>query len=316
MTTRRRHVGVSETIRYGYALGRVRALEAKLLSESTYRRLLATPILGEQKRVLSDTAYGGILDNAVTADDVEAAFSKELLALYADILEGSRVPEPIQRYFRIEIELEEERLALKRATRESEDSEQPGARAFGAAAPAAGSAHIVDVDAYIDGTRLGALRDAARDSELDLLADLVARMIDHANLKVVARAMLGARGLTPAGRERAASALVEGGTVAVARYRDLLFSPVLDAEALRAALPWTRTLDAAELLDRSTLDVALKRREAAALRTAAATPTGADPVIVYVLRRRIEIETLRSLIVATLAGADADRLERRIVVVG
>ena len=313
---RRRHVGVSETIRYGYALGRVRALEAKLLAESTFRRLLAPPILGEQKRVLSDTVYGGILDNAVTADDVEAAFGKELLAVYADILEGSRVPEPIQRYFCIEIELEEERLALKRADRESDDSEQPGVRAFGAAAPAAGDAPIADVDAYIDGKRLVALRDAARDSGLDLLADLVERMIDHANLKVVVRAMLGARGLTPAGRERAASALVDGGTVTVARYRDLLFAPALDAEALRAALPWTRSLDAAELLDRSMLDVALKRREAAALRSAATTPTGADPVIVYVLRRRIEIETLRSLIVATLAGADVDRLERRIVVVG
>lgn len=315
MTTRRRHVGVSETIRYGYALGRVRALEAKLLAESTYRRLLATPILGEQKRVLSDTAYGGILDNAVTADDVEAAFSKELLAVYADILEGSRVPEPIQRYFAVEIELEEERLALKRAARGSDESEQSGVRALGVA-PAAGDAPIADVDAYIDGKRLVALRDAARDSGLDLLADLVERMIDHANLKVVVRAMLGARGLTPAGRERAASALVDGGTVTVARYRDLLFAPALDAEALRAALPWTRSLDAAELLDRSMLDVALKRREAAALRSAATTPTGADPVIVYVLRRRIEIETLRSLIVATLAGAHVDRLERRIVVVG
>lgn len=304
MAIGRRHVGVSETIRYGYALGRVRALQAKLLPESTFRRLLSPPVLGEQKRVLSDTVYGGILDDAVTADDVERAFSGELLAVYADFLEGSRVPEPIMRFFRAESALEEERLALKLAAHDARED--------------AGSDVPVtpDVDARIDALRLEALRTAAEDSGIRMLRVLVERMVDHANLRIVVRAAGGARPLTSEARLRAIESLSDGGTVPVERYRDLLLAGQPDEQSLHEALPWTRGIEGADLLDRSRLDIALKRREIAALKEAGATPTGADPVIVYVLQRRIEIETLRSLIVATLAGADPDRLEKRIVVVG
>ena len=73
---------IADPQRYGFAVGRVRVLETRLLKKSHFERLLDASSLFEQKRILSETIYGGYLENVNTADDIEIALDRSIADLY------------------------------------------------------------------------------------------------------------------------------------------------------------------------------------------------------------------------------------------
>lgn len=85
----------AESIRYAYAIGRVRALEATLLGEDVLRRIEDALTFAEAKRILSDTPYGGALDDAVSALDVESALDGIAARMFDEVVGDARVPDEV-----------------------------------------------------------------------------------------------------------------------------------------------------------------------------------------------------------------------------
>jgi V/A-type H+-transporting ATPase subunit C len=88
---------IADPKRYGFAVGRVRVLETRLLGRSTFERLLDAHSFREQLRILSETPYGVYLEGVTTAEGVEAALDGSLRDLYNDFLEQANLPEDIVR---------------------------------------------------------------------------------------------------------------------------------------------------------------------------------------------------------------------------
>ncbi|MCE5190546.1 MAG: V-type ATPase subunit, partial [Actinomycetia bacterium] len=88
---------VRDSVRYGFAIGKVRVLETRIFGAGTYERLVDAPTFAEQKRVLSDTVYGRYLEGATNADDVEVGLEAALDDFYR-FLDESSLPEPVVRF--------------------------------------------------------------------------------------------------------------------------------------------------------------------------------------------------------------------------
>ncbi|HSK48512.1 MAG TPA: V-type ATPase subunit, partial [Coriobacteriia bacterium] len=87
-----------DSLRYGFAVGKVKVLETRTLDASAYERLLDAPSFAEQKRLLSETPYGRYLEDAETPDDVEHALDEALENFYG-FLKAAALPEPVMRFF-------------------------------------------------------------------------------------------------------------------------------------------------------------------------------------------------------------------------
>ena len=69
---------IRDDVRYGYAVGRVRVLEGRLLQRPTFERLLDAPDLREQKRILAETHVGRYLESVESAEDVERGLAYQV----------------------------------------------------------------------------------------------------------------------------------------------------------------------------------------------------------------------------------------------
>ena len=106
-------VRIRDDIRYGYAVGRVRVLDGRLLSRTTFERLLDAPDLREQKRILAETHVGRYLEGAETAGEVERALDASLADLYDEFLLHADLPAAVVAYFRLPYDYANLRAALK-----------------------------------------------------------------------------------------------------------------------------------------------------------------------------------------------------------
>ncbi len=69
---------MADDTRYTYAVGRIRALEARLLNKSQFESLVAARDAKEALRTLSDTDYGPFLSELKGVRDFEVALNEEL----------------------------------------------------------------------------------------------------------------------------------------------------------------------------------------------------------------------------------------------
>jgi V/A-type H+-transporting ATPase subunit C len=72
----------SSDTRYAYAVGRVRALETRLLDRSRFERMLGADSADDALRMLQDTDYGAHLGEASSAADYEKVLESERLVAY------------------------------------------------------------------------------------------------------------------------------------------------------------------------------------------------------------------------------------------
>jgi len=322
---------ISDPVHYAYAVGRVRVLEGRLLSRSTYERLLDAKSFSEQQRILSETPYGGYLETSQTAEDVEQALDTALGDLYREFLECAKLPEAIVRYFRTMHDFENLRGRLKaeslgidaRELVTDLGSAPADAAAEGravppqvaaaerrvreAAAEAGGELASTLIDAAVDSETYSVLGEIARDSRSKFLCDLAALSADLGNLKVFIRAR--AMDMPPAVVERL---FVPGGSVPVSRFVTGYRLPIEDMVRRISALSGFRDVDPEAIMDPGRLDVAIEQVLARRLHEAQMVPCGPEPVLAYVAVRKTEMQRVRTLLIGKLVGVDTDVLRARV----
>ncbi len=320
---------VRDPVRYGFAVGRVRVLETRLLTRGTYERLLDTANFAEQRRVLSETSYGGLLEGTETAADVERALDEALTTLHRDFVDRSNLPEPIREFLLVQYDYANLKGLLKaellgasvgdltvpfgtmRVDVFREGGELPGelnSVATKARAVLEGMGpDAALVDAVVDAESYSALLRAAEESRSRPVRDLARLMVDVANVRVFFRAR--SRGLAALA---AGELFVTGGRLA---GLDLVAAYALRPEEAAQRLvmrPPLRGVDPVALADLERLDVVLEGLVTAHLRQAARFAVGPEPVLAYVMRRTSEIATLRMLLLGKLAGADPALMRPRL----
>ena len=323
VTTRMR-----DDIRYGYAVGRVRVLEGRLLSRGTFERLLDAPDLREQKRVLAETHIGRYLESAESAAEVERALETSLGDLYEEFLERADLPSAVVQYFRLPHDYANLRATVKARLL---DIEPPGAlstlgsvpvEAFSQPAtlpePLASTAAVWgeyetlpdldEVEADVDQALFAALDEAARESKVRFLRELTALRIDLANVRVLMRARAKAVSVGSL-----AERMMPGGTSAL---EDLAYTaPRMSAADLADAIVETRALShvtANDLVDLERYDLLADALVAERMAAARRAPNGAEPVLAYVLAREAEVLVLRTIVVGRLSGLDSESVRSRL----
>jgi V/A-type H+-transporting ATPase subunit C len=333
---------VHDSVRYGYAVGRVRALEARVFRDATYERLVDAPSFAEQRKILSDTAYGRYLEDAQTADDVERGLEAALESVYGLVAEFG-LPESMARFFRVRHDFSNLRARLKGevldAAVESDLSSLGTVPAAVVAGPveelpdwlrrAAEEAHdalaALDADAERRGAETGTLAkleavdrvveramyaelaSLARAARSEFLAEQVALSVDLANVKRVVRAKR--RGVP---LSEVQPSLLDGGRIARARLAALYALPLEELAGRLAAERALRGVQADDLLALDRLDVATDALAVRMMRAGRAVPLGAEPVAAYILAREAEVRQLRVLLIGKIAGLSADELRARL----
>ncbi len=340
---------VRDSVRYGYAVGRVRVLQTRIFGAGTYERLVDAPDFAEQRKILSDSVYGRYLEGAESADDVEAALQSAMADFYG-FLDVARLPEPVVRFFRVRHDYANLRAVLKAralgapldemlvpfgtVTPEVVAGPTEALPAFlrdVAEAVAQATAPIVEsgredriddapAEALGDTTSTVALIDEI--VEAALFADLrrTARAAKSPFLRGLATLLIDVanaktvlrarrRGLPPA----ALSGILQaGGSFDEAWLEELYDAPIEDLAAALAAVPGLRGVITEDLLDPAVLDVSTDNLVVKYLRRARVAPTGPDPVIAYVFAREAEVVAVRTLLIGKLAGLDEAALRRRL----
>ncbi len=313
-----------DSLRYGYAVGKVRVLETRALDRSALERLLDARTFPEQKRLLSETAYARYLETAETPQEVERALDDTLDGFYR-FLEDAALPESVVRFFRVRYDYANLKAALKSgllgtpldgllvnhgtlpaAAFLDGLSELPEPLA-GLVAAVADHTDTAAIDAQVDRAYFADLAETARSTRSRFLTDLAALFIDVANVKTLVRGRLAGKSA-----ERLSALFFDGGTVSPAGMAELAeHAPEDLAGALRrhAAL---RPLAEIDLADTHQLDPALEGLMAAALRRGRHEAAGPEPVIAYVMGREAEVRMLRVLLLGTLTGIGYETLRARL----
>ena len=315
-----------DSIGYGFAVGRVMVLRTRLLNRATYERLLDAPTLSEQKRVLSETHFGRFIEGVRTASEIERAVDESLRDLYEDFLERAGLPAAVVAYFRtgydfaalkgvlkarvlgVEAEFPPVALGSRPLDAFKEPELLPGELGRTAAAVLAADPvpDAESVDAEVDRAMFSELARFARTSRIELLVRLAERESDIANAKILLRCAIARRS-----RGAASGMLVPGGRWNAAGALELVARPQELAEAVIVA----RVLPAApaeELLDPARLDILSDAAIARLASEAAHMPIGPEPVLGYVLARRAEAVSVRSVLVGRLAGVPRDVVAGRL----
>jgi len=314
-------------IRYGFAVGRVRVLEAGLLSNATLERLLDAKTFEAQKRVLADTVYGRYLEHAQTGRDVEQGLD-EFNADIFDFMEESNLPEAVIRFFRVSEDYVNLKSSLK-ARAVGAELEVPGIRhgsvdrerfvgsletlpaPFGEVAAQAmdedGEVVRDLVDRITDAALFRDLLVMAKEADSDYLIGLARLTIDLGNLRLIVRSKRAGRRLADVGEE-----LFEGGTV---DPKDLLALYPLDvaemATRLSGMAPF-KEVSSEHIANVERLDVVADNLLMRHAKKARLIAVGVEPVVGYVIARHSEIVVLRMLLLGKLAGLGAEAMRRRI----
>lgn len=322
-------------LRYGFAVGKVRVLETRLLDRSTLERLVDAAGFAEQKRILSETPYGRFLEAANTAAEVEAAIDDALDSAYR-FLDEAGLPPAVVRFFRLRFDFANLKAALKAdalgagldgllgahgtvpleafadGLDKLPDPLGPLAASLMRSADAEAEAEVDDValmalDAAVDRSMFAALAKTADEVHSPFLRLVAGLLIDLANLKTLVRAQ--AAGIVPARVE--SYLLLDGGSVdlrELGRIYRLGRAEALAALERRYRLSGNPLTGADGVLD---LDVVVDNALVAAVRRGRRAEPGAEDVIAYVLAREAEAQVLRVALLGKMAGLDSAALHRR-----
>lgn len=321
---------ISDSLRYGFAVGRVRVLETKLLKRSHFERLLAAADFDEQRRILSETAYGGYLENATDVEDVETALNKVLRDLQVDFLGSANLPEPVVEFFRVSRDYDELRGLLKAEAYDIPASEllsgagsvcvddlscnrlpsalaEAYARLRSRASNEDGDLQADMIDSAVDQELYSQIAELADASRSDFIREIGRIMVDVANTKVFARTRLAELSASDASRH-----LLSGGSIPRERFIALYRLPAEEAAGRLATLSPLRGVDPEALLDPGRFDVLADMVISRHLARARMVAVGPEPVVAYILMRRAEVTVLRTLLAGKLAGVCRDVLRTRL----
>ncbi len=338
-----------DSIRYGFAVGKVRVLETRLFGSATYERLLDAADFTEQRRILSDTIYGRYLDTAETTADVERGLDRALDDFYG-FLDQANLPKPVMLFFRERYDFANLKGALKahllgtgaddllvelgtiplaQFSGPLEDLPEPfgalAARILGKSSrPAPGGIYGAprarkDQDTEAHEASLQSIDEAVDRAMFAELAKLAgesksAFLRDLAALQIDianVKTLLRSR-LANAPRDAALALMLKGGSIPLKELEELYEMPLADAGVRLASLPLLKGVSAADLADVSRLDVIADNVVVEQLRRARMVSIGAEPVIAYVMGREAEVVAVRTLLIGKMAGLSNEALRARL----
>lgn len=310
---------------YAFATGRIRALEAKLLTRAHYQRLLDAPDAGEAWRALAELGYATVAERRL--DEYEDVLTGELRRLYA--LVAALAPDPerlvwlarrydfhhIKVYLKAKLLGEDPRAGvldgvgtvppklIEASVNTGVWSALPlelaeaGERALRAYES---TRHAQMIDIIVDQGLFGYLRRATLGHPF--AETLVAIWVDLLNLKTLVRAKL-------MGKDRAFASrvLVPGGSLEDSRLLALMDAAIETwAEELRHT-PYSPVLSRglASLAEKKSLTLLEKLSDDFVmdfLRRAKLALYGAEPLIAYVFAKETELKNIRIILVGKLNG--------------
>ena len=318
-------------LRFGFAVGKVRVLETRLLDRATLERLVDAPGFSEQKRILSETVYGRYLESAQTPAEVESALEDALESAFR-FLDEAGLPATVVRFFRARFDFANLKAALKARALGTvvegllvshgmvepeafegplEDLPEPLEAVVREAArlkdeESEGGVDLMAIDALVDKALFAELMSLADESGSSFLVTVARLMVDLANLKTHVRAHHADSTV-----ERVAGMLLEGGSFTVAKLTKPYRLPEPDALAAFERLFGLKGEPLTAADDAGDLDVIVDNALVAAVRRGRRPEPGAEDVIAYVLAREAEAQVLRVALLGKMAGLDSVVLHRR-----
>lgn len=319
---------VTEPIRYGFAVGRVRVLEGRMLPSATYERLLDAPTFDEQMRVLSDTVYGAHLEGSITVEDVERGFDRALDGLYT-FLTSANLPEAVIRFFRtpydyanLEARLKADLLGeplgdllVDLGMTRADVFVGPVAllperlrTLYGRLSDADAALSEERVSAEIDRALFAELASLARASKSRFLSGLAALEVDVANARTLLRTRVRERSAA-----EARALMIDGGSLEPERLMRFYSLPVDEIATAVTAEPGPfKGLRPEDLGDLARFDVLGDDLIVRYLRRARMVAAGPEPVIGYVMARQAEVMMVRTLLIGRMSGVPSEVLRRRL----
>ena len=319
------------SLEFGFATGRVRACETRLLGRSHLERLLDADSLGEQVRILSESVYGGYLDDVSEIADVELALRRASVDLLDRFLESANLPVHVVRFLRAFEDYNELRGLLKaEALGLAPDVFLGGLGTVNAEKFAAGRlpAYLASVlsvvrgkallddetlaldriDQVVDAEMYRALFRQAKAAKSGFLNKMAGIMVDVANVKALVRTKV--RGLPS---DTLAVSFIAGGSLTQVSLAGVYRYSAEEAAAYMTGFGVFSKVDPEALFDPARFDVvadtviARHAREEAML-----VAVGPEPVFAYFFLRRVEIAIVRTLLCGMIAGVPRELLRARL----
>lgn len=312
---------------YGFATGRVRALESRLMEAPRISRLIDASNLEEMQMILAETIHSPAVAAANSVDGIEEALEGRLGEAY-ELAEEFDLPWQLGRFWRTRHDFNNLRALLKSGFGQEldvrlsslghvppEEAETVARTRSFSAFPDVLRAAVYSAIAAHD--RSGELE--AIDVELDrhyfkyrhelagaLYSEWINRyvqlQVDLANGRIAIRARV--KGIAPAALTRL---LVDGGTIAASAWRDWFIggqdAPVGMANEVEEAF-----LGDLDLVQYDPLAEAAVR---ASLRQTRVISAGPERVFAYIARVENEVRLVRTIMVARISGVEPQVLHRR-----
>jgi V/A-type H+-transporting ATPase subunit C len=322
---------IADSLRYGFAVGRIRVLETRLVPPSTYERLIDARSLVEQSRILTETPYGDYLETVRSAEDVERGLDAALADLYTSFLGQANLPKSFMDFFlvrrlfaNLKGRLKAEALGIEpagmlsnlgavaaEAARGQSEGLPSRARRAERAIRAAlagddGRLPAEEIEEAADRELYRELAAIARDADIAFMREIVELEVDIANVRVFIR---GRRRDTAGGDVRAR--FLPGGRIPVPSLMVAYRLPPPEAVARLSARMPLPGVGPEVLADPARFDIVAARLVSQRARAGLRTATGPDPVVGYILEREAEARELRALLIGSLARLPLDRLRER-----
>jgi V/A-type H+-transporting ATPase subunit C len=322
---------IADALRYGFAVGRVRVLETRLVPPSTYERLIDARSLAEQCRILTETLYGDYLETARSAEDVERGLDAALADLYTSFLGQANLPASFMAFFLVRRQFEDLKARLKAEALGREPTggatDQGVIAAWASSGPSGlliprvrraerairtalarddGTLPAEEIEDAVDRELYWELAAIARDADVAFMSEIVELEVDIANLRVFIR---GRRRDAAVGDVRAR--WLPGGLIPIPSLAVAYRLPLLDAVARLSARRRLPGVGSEVLTDPARFDLAAARLVSQRARAGLRTATGPEPVVGYILEREAEARALRALLIGSLARLPLDRLRER-----
>ncbi|MGE5560995.1 MAG: V-type ATP synthase subunit C [Chloroflexota bacterium] len=321
---------------YGYAGGRVHALETRLIDRARFQRMVDAPTAAEAFRVLAETDYAGSIAEVKDVSQFEAVLARELDRVY-DLLAELAPDEFLKLVFAYKFDIHNLKVLLKARSLgqdysyllvsrgtvpplELAEAVQAGEGLpphFAAAVSAAADAFAATedpqlIDTILDGALYELLAKEARRRRYRMIIEWVQASIDLANI----RTFLRVRRL---GKDSSflAQALLNGGLIPPARFQELFAQPV---EALAAGLadtPYSRIAAEGARLAKDMAPLAGLEKLADDYLTGIAKgarfiPLGPESLFAYILAKENEIRNVRIILAGKLNDVAAETIRERL----
>ncbi|MEW6553523.1 MAG: V-type ATPase subunit [Actinomycetota bacterium] len=319
-----------DTTRYGYAVGRIRALEMQMLNTQRMDRLVDAD-LEDALNILEEMDIGAYLAGARLARDIDAGLTAFLRQVYATLEESLPGDSAIMDFFLCRYDFHNLKALLK--AKLGEGAPQGLLEGLGTVGLEALQRGLEDpallpspykeameealeqpspqqLDTLLESHYLSYRLFLARREGSPFVIDYARASIDLSNLKLVIRARLLSKD-----REFLEKTIVKGGFVPASDLLDLYSDPPeVMAKKLEANTYYSQLIEIAESPDKLVRLTDFDRRSDDLLmdlvRGMKRVSVGVEPIFAYLRARENEVLIVRMILVAKLHNISPDTLER------